>query len=129
MATDENNKNLSSGDSKKLPKPSIVNKHPMNDPLQISDPIIAKVIKDAFLIKYAQINNEKRKLEIDELGAMFATCQEFMQSFIILGYDLNGHPIQPIVHAHNQQEADALGTYLNKFLHSNIQEIDFSGEP
>jgi hypothetical protein len=101
----------------------------MNDPLQISDPLIAKVIKDAFLIKYAQLNNEKRKYEIDELGAMFATCQEFMQSFIILGYDLNGQPIQPIVHAHNQQEADALGTYLNKFLHSNIQEIDFSGEP
>jgi len=129
MATDENNKKLSSGDGKKLPKPIVTNVTPMNDPLQISDPLIAKVIKDAFLIKYAQLNNEKRKYEIDELGAMFATCQEFMQSFIILGYDLNGQPIQPIVHAHNQQEADALGTYLNKFLHSNIQEIDFSGEP
>ena len=57
MATDENNKKLSSSNSKKLPKPPITNETHINDPLQISDPLIAKVIKDAFLIKYAQLNN------------------------------------------------------------------------
>ena len=89
------------------------------------DPIIAKVIKDALMIHIA---NEQKKNEINELDAMVATCQEFMSSFIILGYDMNHQPISPIVFAHNQQEADSLGAYLSKFINHNIKEIDPSAE-
>lgn len=73
-------------------------------------------------------SNRKRNDSVDELDAMVATCQEFMSSFIILGYDMNYQPIQPIVYAHNQQEADALGAYMSKFIHHNIKEIDPSAE-
>ena len=86
---------------------------------------IAKVIKDALMI---HIINENKQTEINEMEAMIATCQEFMSSFIILGYDLNRQPISPIVFAHNQQEADALGAYMSKFINHNIKEIDPSAE-
>lgn len=80
------------------------------------DPNIVKVIKEALMIRLA---NDSRQTQVEEIDAMVATCQEFMSSFIILGYDINHQPIQPIVFAHNQQEADSLGAYLSKFLQHN----------
>jgi len=88
------------------------------DPTQL-DPIIAKVIKEALMIRLA---NDSRHTQVEEIGAMVATCQEFMSSFIILGYDMNHQPIQPVVYAHNQQEADSLGAYLSKLIHHNVKE-------
>lgn len=85
------------------------------------DPIIAKVIKEALMIRLA---NDSRQTQVEEIDAMVATCQEFMSSFIILGYDINHQPVQPIVFAHNQQEADSLGAYLSKFINHNIKEIN-----
>lgn len=80
------------------------------------DPNIVKVIKEALMIRLA---NDSKQTQVEEIDAMVATCQEFMSSFIILGYDINHQPIQPIVFAHNQQEADSLGAYLSKFLQHN----------
>lgn len=54
----------------------------------------------------------------DNLDAMVATCSEFMNNFIIIGYDLYGSPIQPLIHAKNQLEIDALGQYLQQYLHT-----------
>lgn len=54
----------------------------------------------------------------DNLEAMVTTCAEFMNNFIIIGYDLCGNPIQPIIHAKNQLEVDALGQYLQQYLHT-----------
>lgn len=83
------------------------------------DPIIAKVIREALMIRLA---NDSRNTQVDEINAMVATCQEFMSSFIILGYDMNHQPIQPVVYANNQQEADSLGAYLSKLIHHNVKE-------
>ena len=88
------------------------------NPTQL-DPIIAKVIREALMIRLA---NDSRHTQIEEIDAMVATCQEFMSSFIILGYDMNHQPIQPVVYAHNQQEADSLGAYLSKLIHHNVKE-------
>lgn len=87
------------------------------------DPIIEKVIKDALMIHILNANENKKRVA-NELDAMVATCQEFMSSFIILGYDMNGNPVHPIVFAHNQQEADALGSYMSKFINHSIKEIE-----
>lgn len=117
--------------AKKPKKAAPQNKEPVSQekaqsqPPNVLDPIIAKVIKDALMI---HIINENKQTEINEMEAMIATCQEFMSSFIILGYDLNRQPISPIVFAHNQQEADALGAYMSKFINHNIKEIDPSAE-
>ena len=100
---------------------------PKNQPKSNNlDPAIGKVIKDASMIHLVTVNEKKQK-PVNELDAMIATCQEFMQSFIILGYDLKGQPIQPIVFAHNQQEADALCTYMSKFTINNNSQNNMSG--
>lgn len=75
---------------------------------------IASVIKEAVETKFKE-SLQRRKTQ-DELDAMVVTCEEFMKSFIILGYDFEGKAVDPIVVAHNQQEADSLGNYLNKFI-------------
>jgi len=54
----------------------------------------------------------------DNLDAMMNTCSEFMNNFIILGYDLYGNPVHPLIHAKNQLEVDALGQYLQQYLHT-----------
>ena len=86
-------------------------------------------LKDQIYYAIAEIYFKDKNIDkACELEAMISTVQEFMSSFIILGYDMNHQPIQPIVFAHNQQEADSLGAYLSKFIHHNIKEIDPSAE-
>lgn len=116
--------NESEGNSKN--KKKITKKDQTSEKVADLDPVIAKVIRDALLIKLAE--NQHNIDKACELEAMIATVQEFMSSFIILGYDMNHQPIQPIVFAHNQQEADSLGAYLSKFIHHNIKEIDPTAE-
>ena len=84
-------------------------------------PDILAILKDA--VKIQSITKKSRK-NVDELEAMVATCEEFMGSFVILGYSLEGEQIPPIVHCHNQQVADAIGNYLQKFIHYNIRSND-----
>jgi hypothetical protein len=88
-------------------------------PQPITNEQLSDLIKDALAIQFRkQLQRKKSK---DELEAMVATCEEFMNSFIILGYDFDGNAVDPIVVAHSQQEADSLGAYLNKFISSQIQ--------
>jgi len=92
------------------------------------DPAVMKVIRDALLIQVVNPESQIRKRNtVNELDAMVSTCQEFLKSFVILGYTFEGQPVQPIVFAHNQQEADALGSYLSKFIQSTIKEQEQNG--
>jgi hypothetical protein len=50
--------------------------------------------------------------------SLAAVIEEFLTSYIILGYSLDGTPIH-IISAHNQQEADSLTTLVNKFINHN----------
>jgi len=93
-------------------------------PNQDFDPAIVKVIRDALFIHLNSPENLVKRKTSNELDAMVATCQEFMQSFVIIGYNMNGQPVPPIVFAHNQQEADALGSYMSKFIQSTIKEVE-----
>lgn len=43
---------------------------------------------------------------------------ECLETFMILGYNYNGEPIQ-VVSAQTQQQADALGTSIHRFLVKN----------
>lgn len=90
---------------------------PANDAVQVPE-AVNELIRDA-LKSYLKSKHEANK-SAAEIDAMVATCQEFLQSFIIFGYDFNGNPITPIFFAHNQQEADALSMYLTKFFNMHI---------
>lgn len=79
------------------------------------------VIRDA-LVNYLKSNNDKIYKE-DCAKAAAATLQEFMQAFVLIGYDFQGTPIK-IVHAHNGQEADALSCAMQKFMMQSMRYID-----
>lgn len=79
------------------------------------------IIKDA-LSNYLKNNNDKIYKE-DCARAAAATLQEFMQAFVLMGYDFQGTPIK-IIHAHNGQEADALSCAMQKFMMQSMRYID-----
>lgn len=60
---------------------------------------------------------EKKK----DIDALVNTIQEFLNSFIVLGYNFEGEPVH-FISAHNQQEADSLATLVNKFFINNINK-------
>ena len=47
--------------------------------------------------------------------ALSSTVEEFISSFILIGFDLNGDPVE-IVKARSALETDALGMSLQKFI-------------
>jgi hypothetical protein len=54
-----------------------------------------------------------------DLDALINTVQEFLNCFIIIGYNFEGEPVN-FISAHNQQEADSLATLVNKlFIQQN----------
>jgi len=64
-------------------------------------------------------NSNKKDIE-----ALNAQILEFLNCFILIGYNFNGEPIS-MISAHNQQEADSLGTLINKFIFNSSKD---SGE-
>lgn len=63
------------------------------------------------LMEYANKRSEQKR-NMEEL-----TChiEEFMDSFIVLGYSYEGDPLT-LVSASTQQQADSLSTLLQKFI-------------
>jgi len=123
-ATPKNKKELKKKNQPAQIPPQVTPPALLNQP----DPSVMKIIRDAILIQAINPENQIRKRYTNnELDAMVSTCQEFLKSFVILGYTFEGQPIQPIVFAHNQQEADALGSFLSKFIQSTIKEQDNNG--
>jgi hypothetical protein len=76
------------------------------------------------IIRKAMISSLEEKLESTngikkDLKALSAVVEEFLTTFIILGYTIDGDPVH-CISAHNQQEADALVTLINKFFHTHM---------
>lgn len=67
------------------------------------------------LLKEALIDNlnESKKRSNVEIDAMVSTMEEFLRSFILIGYNIKSEPIT-ITHAKSQLDADALYTALTR---------------
>jgi hypothetical protein len=82
--------------------------------------------EDKELLRKAMISSLQDNLASRENGIkkdlknLSTQVEEYLTSFIILGYTFDGEPIQ-CISAHNQQEADSLVTLINKFFHSHIE--------
>jgi len=61
---------------------------------------------------------DSKKTDMDALNAQI---QEFLNCFILIGYNFQGEPIT-MISAHNQQEADSLGTLVNKFVFNSSKD-------
>lgn len=97
---------------------------PSKKSLKKDKPVIDKkslLIKNALethLLAYANKRNDQRR-DLDELTSII---EEFADSFILLGYNYDGEPLT-LVSATTQQQADSLGTLVQKFV------VNSSGKP
>ena len=91
-----------------------------------SDPRTKELIQGA-LVEYLKDKLEEKNVARKNYDALISTVEEFLNSFIILGYTFEGQPIQYIC-AHNQQQADSLATLINKFFQSSIVHDDDKGD-
>lgn len=80
---------------------------------------LQRLLKEA-LSGYAQ---ERTRRTANEANAIAATLEEFLNSFVLLGYDLNGNPIT-MVSTKTQQDADALSTAVTRFFMQHGQNRD-----
>lgn len=94
----ESNENTPNRKRKKPVKDLIIN--PTEDQIK-------KLLKETLLENL----RDKRKDSDLEIDAMVATVEEFMRSFILIGYNLKNEPVA-ITHATSQLDADALYTSL-----------------
>jgi hypothetical protein len=72
-----------------------------------------------------EINNKNASKK--DLDALNSTISEYLNCFVLLGYNCEGAPVTTIF-AHNQQEADSLGTLINKFIFSTRERDDDRGD-
>jgi hypothetical protein len=92
----------------KIPKKKkIVSKKPSSS---LASDQIQKLLREA-LIKNASEKIKQNELEID---SMVATMEEFLRSFILIGYNLNNEPVI-VTHAKTQLDVDALYSSLGRF--------------
>ena len=84
-----------------------------DNPSEFSSEQIKRLLKEALMDN--MIDHKKRtNLEID---AMISTMEEFLRSFILIGYNIKNEPIT-ITHAKTQLDADALYTSLSRLFFS-----------
>ena len=82
--------------------------------------------EDKEILRKAMISSLQENLVNRENGIkkdlknLSTQVEEYLTSFIILGYTFDGEPVQ-CISAHNQQEADSLVTLINKFFHNHIE--------
>jgi len=92
-------------------KPSQQKKLPNQS--SITSEQIQRLLKEA-LMK----NMEERLIKNEfEMDALVATMEEFLRSFIVIGYTMKNEPVI-ITHAKSQLDADALYTSLSRLFFS-----------
>ena len=101
-------------DVSELPDPPESIKLPNDDIRREANYDIIRSALESHLMDYAKKKNEQKR-NIEQLSS---TIEEFMDSFILLGYNYDGEPMT-IVSASNQQQADSLSTALQKFIVSS----------
>ena len=82
------------------------------------DPNANKEVKELThkaLVSFLRDQLKNKQESKKDLDVLTSHVLEFLNSFVLLGYNFDGEPIT-IISAHNQQEADSLGTLINKFL-------------
>lgn len=102
------NKNSSKGDSQN----KAFNPNENKEVKELTHKALLSFLRD----QISEKNSNKK-----DLDALNAQILEFLNSFILIGYNFNGEPIT-MISAHNQQEADSLGALLNKFIFNSTKD-------
>lgn len=77
------------------------------------------LIRDALEshLEYHAVKNINSKKDLHFLTSVI---DEYLENFLILGYDYEGESVQ-LISASNQQQSDALGTSVHRFLMQNLK--------
>jgi len=101
------------------------NKNSSNDKKKDSfDPNANKEVKELThkaLVSFLREQLSEQAVQRKDIDVLTAQILEFLNSFILIGYNFEGKPVT-LISAHNQQEADSLGALLNKFLLSSAED-------
>ena len=97
-------------------KPNKRNK--AGEPIPLVDEEAKEVLRSA-LASFLREKVDEKESSRKNIEALIGVVEEFLNSFIILGYTFEGMPVQYIC-AHNQQQADSLATLINKFFQHTI---------
>ena len=79
---------------------------------------IKNLIQDALTFKLEQVKKKRSKNELD--NALRVVTSEFLNSFIIFGYDMEGKPVLDKV-ADTIQREEALKSLLHKVFSNEMQ--------
>ena len=82
----------------------------------VSPDQLQELLKEA-LTSFAE---ERKRTTTNEIDAMLSTLEEFLQTFVLIGYTLDGEPFS-VINAHSQQEADSLSTAVTRFFMTRCQ--------
>lgn len=82
---------------------------------EISDKALKDLV-DLALQQHATTSSHRRKYEIEAFNSVI---EEFLQSFIILGYNLDDEPIV-LINSKSQKDSDSLSTLCGKFLQNHL---------
>lgn len=88
------------------------------------DPNANKEVKELThnaLVSFLREQLKEKANNKQDLDVLNSQILEYLNSFILLGYNFNGEPIS-LITAHNQQEADSLGTLINKFIFNSQKD-------
>jgi len=80
----------------------------------ITNSQLDQALKD-MLMEHANKKNLTKK----NIQLLHSFIEEYLSTFIILGYTYDGDPVT-LVSALNQRDADSLSTFLQKFIMKNI---------
>jgi hypothetical protein len=84
-----------------------------------------KLEKDvAFAALSAFFGSPERKKDSQHAKALHGAIGEYLSSYIIIGYMMNGKPVAT-TYANNQRDLDALNTGLQKFLMDSYSRHNF----
>lgn len=92
---------------------------------KVKKPEVKLTSDDKEVLRKAMISSLQENIVNHENGIkkdlqnLSSQVEEYLTSFIILGYTFDGEPVQ-CISAHNQQEADSLVTLINKFFHNHV---------
>jgi len=82
------------------------------------------LIKETMKEMFKQESVKRKIRRGNETEALARTCSEFMNSFIVMGYNTRNEPIEPIFYCRSELEADALSHYLQRFFLSMAIDKD-----
>jgi len=100
--------------------PNKNNKTPARKKTKQKKDDLSPALEDA-LTNFLKTHADKKNKKINNMKSLELLLNQYLNSFILLGYSQDTRQLISLVNAKNEQQADSLSTALNKFIASNYK--------